>query len=127
MSGKPVTSCAAAAIVPPRPRTKPEAQFSISADRTFGANLAESPCGAIAAVADGKYHNFSWTWAVRTRAPMRFSSGEYHAGSSAEFRRLKVVVGLDDLAQAVFQRAITAVGVRMMALLQYLEPHLDPG
>src|SRR5947209_19060461 len=46
---------------------------------------------------------------------------------SAEFRRLEIIIRLDDLAQTVFQRAIATIGVRVMAFHQLLEARLDLG
>src|SRR5512133_2067634 len=45
--------------------------------------------------------------------------------SSAEADRLEIRIGLDDLAQPIFGRAIAAVGVRMVAFDQRLELPLD--
>src|ERR1043165_1766945 len=50
-----------------------------------------------------------------------------HRRASAELRRLQVIVGLDDLAQAILARAVAAVRVGMVALHQLLEARLDPG
>src|SRR5205085_8824709 len=45
--------------------------------------------------------------------------------SSAEFRGLEIVIRLDDLAQAILQRAIAAVRVRMVAFHEFLEARFD--
>src|SRR5437588_681648 len=55
----------------------------------------------------------------------RMLNGAGMETSSAEFRRLELIVRLDDLAQAIFQRAVAAIGVRVVALHEFLEPRLD--
>src|SRR5262245_13353685 len=65
--------------------------------------------------------------ATRDRTPAiallrRSRSG---AAASAEADRLEIIVGLDDLPQALLGGAIAAIGVGVVALHQRLEPRLD--
>ena len=43
------------------------------------------------------------------------------------FADFEIIVRLDDLAQAILQRAVAAIGVGMVALHQFLEARLDLG
>src|ERR1041384_4744440 len=47
--------------------------------------------------------------------------------ASAEFRRLQIIIGLDDRHEPILGRAIAAVGVGMVPLHQLLEACLDLG
>src|SRR5262249_60934757 len=63
---------------------------------------------------------FSLCWkdsGVKDRAGARGLARAHH--------RLQIIVGLDDLDQAILGRAVAAIGVRVMLLHQRLVLHLD--
>src|SRR5262245_11205683 len=59
--------------------------------------------------------------------PWTSASSHRPRAASAEAGRLQVIVGLDDLAQAILAGAVAAIGVGMMPLHQELEARLDVG
>src|SRR5262245_56278107 len=46
---------------------------------------------------------------------------------SAKAHRFEILVGLNDLPQPIFRRAVAAIRIRVMALHQHLESQLDVG
>src|SRR3954467_10896239 len=67
MSGRPVTSWVAAAIVPPRPQDNPETLTTDPAGSEYWAKTIRNRVRCDSHSARAKYHNFSWRY-VEVRA-----------------------------------------------------------
>src|SRR5262249_52400138 len=133
MSGRPVISSVATVIDPPWSRNARDPKFgSSNAARKAGATLSETaraakpPCHNPIHM---KFQELDCNWAAHKAAmpspgPMR---NQPFSGSLAEAHRLEILVGLNDLPQPLFRRAVAAIGIRVVAFHQHLEPQLDIG
>src|SRR5262245_6240514 len=89
---------------------------------TFMSGMPGTPAWAWAGI------SFRFRMSCRCSAPLPHRRG-YSLGlslaTSDEASLLQIVISLDDFAQLVFGPFVSAVGVRVVALDQLLEPGLD--
>src|SRR4051794_33475353 len=118
MSGRPVISSVATVIDPPWSRNTRDPKFgSSNAARKAGATLSETARAAKPPGRNAIYMEFQELDCNRTvyKAAMP-DTRLAPVCRLAETHRLEILVGLNDLPQPVFGRAIAAVGIRVVPL-----------